>query len=148
MPVKKSENILLWKLYYQFPETLSGDCIIRTWDKFIYIIREMPEKLPTIYISFGWDYKLTPDFCSLQDIVCTKRTNKVQISLFSQQRFWKQKDSIIFSILVTTVTPASENRLCTDIVRIWLPGTKSNALPPHRKLGDPDDWRDPASVMK
>ena len=70
------------KLYYQFPKTWFGDCMPFGHGDKFYLYHQRDTRKPG------------------------------RISLFSQEAFLKQKDSIIFSTLVTTVIiQLLENRL-------------------------------------
>ena len=99
------------KLYYQFPETWFGDCMpFGHGDKF-YLYHQRDTRKPG---PFGEPFWL--GFSKQPLILFTTKTvvwqfqeelMKSRISLFSQEVFLKQKDSIIFSTLVTIVIISS-----------------------------------------
>ena len=63
---------------------------------------------------FGWDLATTSDFVHYEDcgVAIPRGTDEEQDQFILQEAFLKQKDSIIFSTLVTTVIiQLLENRL-------------------------------------
>lgn len=95
------------KLYYQFPETWFGDCMpFGHGDKF-YLYHQRDTRKPGPFGEpFGWDLATTSDFVHYEDcgVAIPRGTDKEQDQFILQEVFLKQKDSIIFSILATTVT--------------------------------------------
>ena len=102
------------KLYYQFPGTWFGDCMpFGHGDKF-YLYHQRDTRKPGPFGEpFGWDLQPLILFTTKTVVwQFQEEPMKSRISLFSQEVFLKQKDSIIFSTLVTIViTQHLENHL-------------------------------------
>ena len=105
------------KLYYQFPGTWFGDCMpFGHGDKF-YLYHQRDTRKPGPFGEpFGWDLATTSDFVHYEDkgVAIPRGTEqmKSRISLFLQEVFSRQKDSIIFSIqAITAIIRHLENHL-------------------------------------